>query len=68
MRHDTARQLLSEALALSGIVNKMFAIVNKIENPEARSLFMESVELVMAHGTDVILGIEKICPDLNPDL
>ena len=67
IKHDIAQQLVTEALLLGEILNRMFASVNKIENSNTKTNLMKSIEMLVAHSTDVILDIEKIYPDLNPD-
>ncbi|MGB8818870.1 MAG: hypothetical protein WCC66_13210 [Rhizobiaceae bacterium] len=68
MEKNLAKSLMSIALSLGKPINEMFDLVEEISDNEIKKNYKEMIQYLMAYATDIILSVEKIYPELNPDL
>jgi hypothetical protein len=67
MNYETAKELLDETLKLGNQIDKIISVTKAIHDPVIREKFQKIVGELAGLSTDIVFGIEKFYPDLNPD-
>ncbi len=68
MNKDVARSLIAQCVAMDEPINKMTEIIESIEDEETRKRFKRAVGNLMGFiFGEIMLPIERLFPDLNPD-
>jgi hypothetical protein len=67
MDYETAKQLLDETLKLGNQIDKIISVTKAIDDPVIRGKFHKIAGELAGLSTDIVFGIEKFYPDLNPD-
>jgi hypothetical protein len=67
MGYETAKELLDETLKLSTQIDKIIFVTKSIDDAAIRIRFQKIAGELAGLSTDIIFGIEKFYPDLNPD-
>jgi hypothetical protein len=64
---EVAKEILDKTIELGERTNSIFNAVNTINDDALRNELMLHVEHLVKHGNALILKIEKMYPELNPD-
>lgn len=69
MEKEIAKSIISNALRFGDPIDNMLAEVEKIEDKFLKEKYKNVIiQIIALVDVDIILSIENIYPDLNPDL
>jgi hypothetical protein len=68
MDKQIADAIVKEVLQQEASNNKILDLCKKITDTNLKDKLVHNAGMLIGHSQDLILQIEKIYPDLNPDL
>jgi hypothetical protein len=69
MNKEIAKSMMAMAVSMDKEIGSMLDLIRQIEDDVTRSKFHQAVTDLMGHiAVDLIFQIERIYPDLNPEL
>lgn len=68
MDRDIAQAIVDKVLKHEASINELFEMCQKIADPVLKEKLVYNSGMLIGHSQDLILCIERIYPDLNPDL
>ncbi|MEN9864540.1 MAG: hypothetical protein RL748_130 [Pseudomonadota bacterium] len=68
MDKEIATAIVNEVLKHEASISNIFEMCKKIIEPDLREKLVHNSGMLIGHAQDLILCIERVYPDLNPDL
>lgn len=68
MEKIIAQSIVQESMKIEESICNLLEFYHSIEDGDIKTNFRETISMLATYNTDLVFLVEKIYPDLNPDL